>query len=448
MSDSHSTAPAKPAKPSPDFPLFPHVTGRWAKKIKGRMVYFGPWADPQAALQAYQDFVAGKPMKRPLPKQAPGKPSKPYPDFPLFAHATGRWAKKIRGKLHYFGPWDDPQGALDRYLAVKDELHAGRKPRQVSAGVTVKDLANAFLHHKQTRVDSGELSPLTWGKYKQATDLIVAQLGKTRLVEDIGPDDFAPLRTTMTRRWGVLRVRDMIQAVRSVFKFGFEAGIIAVPVRFGPGFARPSKKTVRLHRAQRGPKLFTAPQIRAMLTRASVPMRAMILLGINAGLGNSDCGQLPVKALDLAGGWMTYPRPKTGAPRRAKLWPETVAAIREALAQRPEAKDPAVAGLVFITRYGKSWHKTIEDSPVAKEMAKLLKLLKLYRGRGLGFYTLRHCFETVGGEARDQVTVDHIMGHAKDDMASVYRERISDERLQAVAEHVRAWLFGTEGGAR
>jgi hypothetical protein len=58
------------------------------------------------------------------------RPAKPYPDYPLFAHATGRWAKKIRGKLHYFGPWDDPDGAVKKYLEQKDDLHAGRETRR------------------------------------------------------------------------------------------------------------------------------------------------------------------------------------------------------------------------------------------------------------------------------------------------------------------------------
>src|SRR5262245_53194372 len=97
-----------------------------------------------------------------------GKPAKPYPEFPLFPHAAGVWAKKIRGKLHYFGPWSDPDGALQKYLEQKDALHAGRKPRPDSEGQTIKDLVNAFLNHKQALVNTGELSPRTWADYTVA----------------------------------------------------------------------------------------------------------------------------------------------------------------------------------------------------------------------------------------------------------------------------------------
>jgi hypothetical protein len=40
------------------------------------------------------------------------------------------------------------------------------------------------------------------------------------------------------------------------------------------------------------------------------------------------------------------------------------------------------------------------------------------------------------------------MGHVDASMAAVYRERISDARLKAVADHVRQWLFPPEEGPR
>src|SRR5262245_33371131 len=127
-------------------------------------------------------------------RTAPAKPTKPYPEFPLFPHATGRWAKKIRGRMHYFGPWADPDAALAKYLEQKDALHTGRTPRPDAGGLTVKDLANAFLNHKKALLDTGELVLRTWNEYKATTDEVVGHFGRGRLVEDLTPDDFASLR--------------------------------------------------------------------------------------------------------------------------------------------------------------------------------------------------------------------------------------------------------------
>jgi hypothetical protein len=76
---------------------------------------------------------------------AVAKPAKPYLQFPLFPHATRRWAKKIRGKLHDFGPWADPAAAAAEYLDQKDALHAGRTLRPQNGGVAIRGLCNRFL---------------------------------------------------------------------------------------------------------------------------------------------------------------------------------------------------------------------------------------------------------------------------------------------------------------
>jgi integrase len=383
----------------------------------------------------------------PTTPAGPVKPAKPYPEFPLFPHAAGVWAKKIRGKLHYFGPWNDPDGALAKYLGQKDSLHAGKKPREDTGATTIKEAVNHFLNAKQERVDSGELSPRTWAVYKEAADIVVATLGKGRQVADLDPDDFARLRGRMAKKWGPHGLSSRIQCVRSLFKHAFDAGLIDRPVRFGADFKRPSKKTIRLHRARQGPRLFTAEEIRRLIEAATLQHRAMLLLGINCGFGNTDCGQLPLSDLDLDAGIIDYPRPKTGVSRRCVLWPETVLALRAVLAARKGPKDRANAGLVFVTRTGQPWAKGTAENPLSDMTAKLLRKLGINGRKGLGFYTLRHTFRTVADEAKDQPAADFIMGHEIPHMSSVYRETISEARLKAVADHVRAWLFPTKATA-
>lgn len=388
------------------------------------------------------------PKKNSITASSTGKPTKPTPDFPLFPHATGRWAKKIKGRLVYFGPWSDPQAALEKYDQQKDDLHAGRKPKHDDPDHgTIKELCNGFLRAKRSMVDSGELTERSWQDYKAATDLIVAHFGKWRLLTDLDIDDFAKLRNKMAKKWGPVTLGNTIQRIRVVFKYAFDAGLIDRPIRYGPGFKRPSKKTIRIDRAKKGAKLFTADEIRRLLgwppwrEAAGIHLHAMILLGINCGFGNADCGTLPLTALDLDAGWVNFPRPKTGIPRRCPLWPETVQAIRESLAHRPDPRDEKHAGLLFVTKYGLPWAKDTADQTLAKEFGKLLRKLQIGARAGLGFYTLRHVFRTVADEVKDQPACDLAMGHESPHMSSVYRERISDERLKVVTDHVRAWLM-------
>jgi integrase len=388
------------------------------------------------------------------------RPNKPREDFPLFPHRNGRWAKKVRGKFCYFGKWaDDPKGeaAAKLWADQKDDLLAGRTPRITPDGLTVAGLCNSFMTAKEQQRDAGDITGRMYTDYFSTCKFVVDSFGRNRLVDDLAADDFQSLRAKLAKLYGVHRLGNMVQHTRTLFKFGYDAGLIDRPVRFGPTFKRPAKRIMRAHRQKNGSRMFDAEALRTIIDKADQPLKAMILLGINCGFGNHDVGTLPKSAVDLKTGFVDYPRPKTAIERRCPLWPETVAAIKEAIERRPKAKLPEHEVLTFVTKYGQPWAKETPDSPVAKEFRKLLDSIdseaadeaqkhgrktpeKVYR-RGLGFYTLRHTFETIAGESRDQVGVDHIMGHSDPSMAAVYRERISDDRLRDVVNHVHKWLF-------
>ncbi|MBP3959876.1 tyrosine-type recombinase/integrase [Gemmata sp. G18] len=403
-----------------------------------------------------------------MPKTS--KPKKPYANFPLTPHASGTWQKKIRGKIHYFGAWarrvngkfvhvegDGWKDALEKYKAVADDLHSGRTPRVKPGGLTVKDLANAFLTAKLRKVEAGELSSNLFYDYKLITDLLVAAFGSNRLVDDLAAEDFSKLRSTMAKRWGPVRLGNSITRAKSVFKFGYDSALLERPVRYGPEFVKPDKSVLRRHRAGRPSKMFEREDLRAMLdgkmipgadgealVRADPTLRAMVLLGVNCGFGNTDCAELTLTAVDMEKGWINFPRPKTGIARRCPLWPETVTAIRDSIMVRRQPASPKDANRVFLTTRGTPF--VVQKKPgyrydlIKDKFGTLLSTLGIRRD-GVNFYALRHTFETIGGDSKDQVAVNLMMGHVDSSMAGVYRERIDDTRLRAVADHVRAWLW-------
>ncbi len=381
-------------------------------------------------------------MSKNTTKPTPVKPKKPYPGFPLFPHATRRWAKKIRGRLHYFGPWADPDAALQKYLYQRDALHAGRTPRTSPKGLTVRELVNRFMTSKKVLLGNAEIVQRTFDDYYVVCRRVVGVFGPDRLVVDLAAEDFAQLRAAFAKTRGPVSLTNDITRARSVFKFGFDEGLIDRPIRYGQSFKRPSRRIIRQARNANGGRMFEPVEIRALLDKATPQMRTMILLAANCAFGNHDCGSVPISAVDLDRAWISFPRPKTATPRRAPLWPETAQALREWLAVNPKPLDDVAAKLVFRTAKGASWAKSKADNPVAKEFAKLQREAGTYR-KGRGFYSIRHVFQTVGDDAGDPLAVRFIMGYtpAAADMSAIYRERISDTRLKAVTDHVRRWLF-------
>jgi integrase len=246
----------------------------------------------------------------------------------------------------------------------------------------------------------------------------------------------------MAENYGAVRLGNEVIRIRCVFKFAFDWGLIATPVRYGGGFSKPKAAVLRRERQKKGKRMFTPDQIRAVLSKANKPMKAMMLLGINCGFGNEDCATLPLDVLDLKRGWVDYARPKTAVERACPLWEETVAALKDYLADRPTAASKEFEGLVFLTQTGLGWSDGTRRNPITKEFTKLLEKLKIKR-LGLSFYALRHTFYTAGEYCRDKDALEYIMGHAADgaDMRPFYREETWISRLRAVVQHVHRWVF-------
>lgn len=270
-------------------------------------------------------------------------------------------------------------------------------------------------------------------------------VGRNILADSLTADDFRRIRADTARHWGPVRLANEITRIKGIFRYGYDAGLLDKPPRYGPEFKKPSAKVLRQNRAKRGLRMFEREELLALLDAVPPVQKAMVLLAINGGLGNYDVAHLPLKALKLKPGWLVYPRAKTGVERKIPLWPETIEAIKAVLAGRQEPNDAAHKPLVFISVQGESYIAKDSGHRIAKTVLWFLRKAKIDRP-GLTFYALRHTFQTIAEGARDLAAVQAIMGHAPaaNDMSATYRERVTDERLQAVVEYVRKWLFGTE----
>jgi integrase len=374
----------------------------------------------------------------------PSKPTKPTPDFPLYAHKSGRWAKKVLGKTHYFGPWREPDEALARWIAFATKLGL-----EAEATVMLRFVTDRFLDYKRGLKDTGEIALRTLDRYEAACSYLCDKLGPDKEIEELKPLDFEKLRSEMAKHWGPVKLANEIQIVRTIFTYAVESGLIPKPVLFGPSFKKPPAKVMRRQRMAHGPRLFEPAQVHALIENAGVNFRAMILLALNGGFGNTELAALPLAAVDVSKAWVRYARTKTGIMRRIPLWLETVEALRGVLLIRPKPLSKEDCHLFFIGQRRHNYlgnphgshHRIVNDMRACCQRAKVT---------GRSFYDFRRTFQTIAEGTGDFPAVQHIMGHApsNSDMASIYRQRIDDQRLITVTHYVRQWLYSELGNAK
>jgi integrase len=379
------------------------------------------------------------------------KPRKPYPDFPLYAHASGRWAKKIRQRTFFFGYWDDWKGALERYLDERDAIQAGRNPRSAKPTTpTLQELVNVYVNDARQRVASNDLSQRTLNDYIKTLKRLATIRSKHEFPSEWTPLDFAqikeefakPVKRSKSIRGGLkgpkvkrraaTTVDIDIRCIKAFLNWCSDTELIPEP-RFGKSFSLVSAKAKRLRKAAVGPRDYSAVEVKQFIDASTVWFRCIVLLGINGGFGASDIAQITVE--DYQGEWLDFARRKTGFERKVWLWPETRAAIDEQLSKRRDLKPE---DLLFVTKYRKPWMRDTHDA-----IGKLFQQIRdkhLWRG---SFYDLRRTFQTIAEESLDFPAVKYVMGHSalSSDMSAVYRQRISDDRVKRVCEHVRGWVY-------
>ena len=150
-----------------------------------------------------------------------------------------------------------------------------------------------------------------------------------------------------------------IRKMMVFFNFAYNEGYIDRPIKPGEAFKSPRAAALRRERDEKPKKMFDAKQIRAMLAKAGPQLKAMILLGINLRL------EIPIACcstrnrINLDQSWIRFPRPKTSVRRHCPLSPETVEALKAALAE--ESKHAEYRHRVFVVDKRKPAAHHIDD---------------------------------------------------------------------------------------
>jgi integrase len=237
-------------------------------------------------------------------------------------------------------------------LEYLDLLSRGKSIRRGDA-IAIKEYCQRVMDALQDRVIEDGNSQERLNQYIDRCHDLRDHFGDDQIVDDISPTQWTEFKKAKlmyrkkqpTVRLAKRTTNDRIADVRFLLDWGVEEKLIHEPCFNKKDFRAYSKTEVENEQEERD-RAWEPQEILAFLKheRERPIRRAMILLAINCGLGNKDLAILTTtdkdfdgyhNKIDLENGWLESTRPKTRKRRKMKLWPETIAALREIM-QTPE----------------------------------------------------------------------------------------------------------------
>lgn len=317
---------------------------------------------------------------------------------------------------------------------------------------TVPQLMGLVLADKQQHASVGRIAPETLNAYQRELSAFSAWAGHVPTTK-LTPQTFTDYRRLLEKRLGLARQATVIAYIRAAFSHAVKQGWTDEPV-YGLDFVPPAVDPDSLALVQmragldeREDPALTRTERDWLVANSTGQLKAMILIGLNLGMGPTDVARLKWKHINMESGRLSLRRMKTGARREAWLWPETREAIKAVA-----TTDPAPDAFVFLTRFGRPWvrreiigGKPSLNNSLTREFTKLVKKGRaagaINRPAKLTFYSLRHTYFTAAEGYTNLNTVNRTMGHALAGKGRWYSQRkFPLKRLRKLARFVHRKL--------
>ena len=361
------------------------------------------------------------------------KPAKPFADYPLFAHACGKWAKKIEGKTVYFGTWDEPDKALSEYRA-----YIADKDLDGQSDMTLSKAANLFLAAKNLAVENGLLANRTYSEYKSTLKAMLNHWGREFPLSEIDKAELVRYYNERSETRNLVSMGNECVRIKTIFFYLEDKDLIEEAPKFPEEFKKPSRKLVRRHKREVGSKVISQADMDNLLFNAGGTLKPMILLAVQAGFSPADIANLKLDHVNYdegKSGWINMPRVKTEIDRYFPMLPETAEALKDYVARRPKPARKEDQDYLFLTPSGSRMN------PDKSEFTPWFSALSKQCGLKATAYWLRHTCQNVAEKGGDMTAVKMLMGHADQSISDTYRHEIEDSRMYDVVSAIGSYLF-------